>query len=180
MPFTFEQTGLPGVVIITPRVFDDSRGFFLESFKSSDFQAGGVDVAFVQENHSRSSRGTLRGLHFQKPPKAQGKLVRAIVGEIFDVAVDIREESPTYRKWVGVRLSAENRRLLYIPPWYAHGFCVVSDVAEVIYKTTEEYAPELEDGVRWDDPSLAIPWLVSSPTLSPRDERWPMLPALAT
>jgi dTDP-4-dehydrorhamnose 3,5-epimerase len=175
MPFTFQPTALPGVVIIEAEVFSDDRGFFMETYKRSSFAAAGVALDFVQENHSRSSRGTLRGLHGQRAPRAQGKLVRSISGEIFDVAVDIRPGSPTFGRWVSVTLSGENRRSVYIPPGYAHGFCVVSPEAEVIYKTTEEYAPELEFGVRWDDPTLAIPWPIASPRLSERDRRWPRL-----
>src|SRR5262245_28400218 len=175
MPFTFEPTSLPGVVIITPRVFADDRGFLMETYKQSEFYAAGLDVSLVQENHSRSTLGTLRGLHYQREPKAQAKLVRVVLGEVFDVAVDIRQGSPTFGRWVAVSLSAENRKSLYIPAGFAHGFCVTSDVAEVIYKTTEEYAPDHEEGIRWDDPGLAIPWPVKTPTLSPRDERWPLL-----
>jgi dTDP-4-dehydrorhamnose 3,5-epimerase len=175
MPFTFCQTALPGVVIIEPVVFEDQRGLFMETFKRSDYLAAGIDISLVQENHSRSVQGTLRGLHGQSSPKAQGKLVRAIEGEIFDVAVDIRRESSTYRRWVSVTLSAENRRSVFIPPGYVHGFCVVSREAQVIYKTTEEYAPDLEYGVRWDDPTLDIPWPIAAPRLSSRDTRWPLL-----
>jgi dTDP-4-dehydrorhamnose 3,5-epimerase len=132
---------------------------------------GGVPL--VQENHSGSSGGTLRGLHYQRDPKAQGKLVRVVVGSIYDVAVDIRERSPTFKHWVGITLSAENRESLYVPPGFAHGFCVLSDQAEVIYKTTEEYAPELEHGIPWNDPTLAIAWPIAHPVLSARDEQWP-------
>jgi dTDP-4-dehydrorhamnose 3,5-epimerase len=179
MPFTFHVTALPGVVIIEPKVMADDRGFFMETYKRSDFAAAGVTVAFVQENHSRSVQGTLRGLHGQRPPKAQGKLVRAIEGEVFDVAVDVRRDSPTFGRWVSVTLSAENRKSVFVPAGYVHGFCVVSPEAQVIYKTTDEYAPELEYGVRWDDPRLAIPWPVKTPLLSPRDSRWPSLDDLA-
>jgi dTDP-4-dehydrorhamnose 3,5-epimerase len=175
MPLTFEPTDLPGVLIVAPRVFADDRGFFMETYKRSEFEAAGLDVPLVQENHSRSTQGTLRGLHYQREPKAQGKLVRVVLGEIFDVAVDIRHRSPTFGRWVGINLSAENRKSIYVPPGFAHGFCVLSDEAEVIYKTTEEYAPELEHGIPWNDPLLAIAWPVSSPTLSPRDQRWPAL-----
>jgi dTDP-4-dehydrorhamnose 3,5-epimerase len=175
VPFTFETAALPGVVIIEPRVFADGRGFFMETYKHSDFAAAGLPAAFVQQNHSRSVRGTLRGLHLQREPKAQGKLVRAIEGEIFDVAADVRPDSPTFRQWIGVVLSAENRRSLFVPAGYAHGFCVLSAEAQVIYMTTEEYAPELEWGIRWDDPTLAIDWPVTAPVLSPRDSRWPWL-----
>jgi dTDP-4-dehydrorhamnose 3,5-epimerase len=173
MPSTFESTSLSGVVIIVPKVFGDARGFFMETFKRSEFEAAGLPVALVQENHSRSTAGTLRGLHYQREPKAQGKLVRVVVGEVFDVAVDIRKASPTFGRWVGVTLSAENCKSIYIPPGFAHGFCVMSPEAEVIYKTTEEYAPELEFGICWDDPALGIVWPVDNPTLSERDKRWP-------
>ena len=173
MPFSFERTALPGVVIIEPKVFVDPRGFFMETYKRSAFAAAGIDVDFVQENHSKSVAGTLRGLHLQREPKAQAKLVRVLEGEIFDVAADIRPDSPTYGRWVSVTLSDRNRRALFIPAGYAHGFCVVSPAAEVAYKTTEEYAPELEWGVRWDDPLLAIPWPCREPGLSERDSRWP-------
>ncbi|PYR70459.1 MAG: dTDP-4-dehydrorhamnose 3,5-epimerase [Acidobacteria bacterium] len=175
MPFQFARTSIDGVMLIEPKVFPDDRGFFMEAYKRSDFAAAGLEHSFVQENHSRSTYGTLRGLHYQRAPKAQGKLVRAIVGEIFDVAVDIRRGSPTFGAWFGVRLSAANRRLLYVPPWCAHGFCVVSPEAEVIYNTTEEYAPDCEEGLRWDDRGISIPWPVSSPILSERDRRWPLL-----
>ena len=177
MPSTFESTSLPGVVLIVPKVFGDARGFLMETYKRSEFEAAGLPVALVQENHSRSSRGTLRGLHYQREPKAQGKLVRVILGEIFDVAVDIRADSPTYGKWFGATLSADNRKSLYIPPGFAHGFCVTSEEAEVIYKTTAEYAPDHEFGIRWDDPALGIEWPVTAPTLSERDKVWPPFPA---
>lgn len=175
MPFTFTQTSLPGVLIIEPAVLIDHRGFFMETYKKSDFIAAGLAVDFVQENLSRSVRGTVRGLHFQRPPKAQAKLTRVIAGEVFDVAADIRADSPMYGKWVAVRLSSENRKSLFIPAGYAHGFCVCSADAEVLYQTSEEYAPELEWGVRWDDPVLAIPWPVREPVLSERDRQWPLL-----
>ena len=172
MPFTFRRLDIPEVVLIEPHVFGDTRGFFMETFKQSDF-APFVDGAFVQENHSKSERGTLRGLHFQLGRHGQGKLVRAIAGEIFDVAVDIRRASPTRGKWVTAVLSADNRQMLYVPPWCAHGFCVLSDTAEVVYKTTTEYAPAHEAGVMWNDPALAISWPISSPLVSERDQKWP-------
>jgi dTDP-4-dehydrorhamnose 3,5-epimerase len=175
MPFAFQQTALPGVVIIEPKVHTDLRGFFMETYKQSEFAAAGIALDFVQENHSRSVAGTLRGLHLQRPPKAQAKLVRVIEGEIFDVAADIRPDSPTYGVWVGARLSSENRRSMFIPAGFAHGFCVVSAEAQVIYKTSDEYAPELESGVRWDDPLLAIEWPCAEPLLSERDKQWPKL-----
>ena len=175
MPFTFHPLEVPEVVLIEPKVFGDERGFFMETYKESDFAAAGIAARFVQDNHSRSVRGVLRGLHYQKRPRAQGKLVRVVVGEVFDVAVDLRRGAPTFGRWVGVTLSAEDRRMLYIPPWCAHGFCVVSEVAEVVYKTTDEYAPAYEGGVLWSDPDLAIPWPVREPILAPRDRAWPRL-----
>jgi dTDP-4-dehydrorhamnose 3,5-epimerase len=174
MPFTFTNTNVPGVRLIESKVFGDHRGFFLESYKKSDFDHAGLDVTFVQENHSRSARGILRGLHYQRPPFAQGKLVRAIAGEIFDVAVDIRRDSPTFGQWAGVTLS-NSRRSIYIPPWCAHGFCVLSDYAEVVYKSTAEYRPDYESGIRWDDPALSIDWPMRDVVLSARDQRWPGL-----
>ena len=175
MPFKFERLEIPELVLIEPRVFHDERGFFMETYKYSEFAAFGIQERFVQDNHSRSVKGVLRGLHYQNPPKAQGKLVRAVVGEIFDVAVDIRKGSPTYGKWVGVRLSAENKRMLYIPPGFAHSFCVLSDVAEVVYKVTEEYAPECEAGIIWNDPEIGIEWPIADPIVSPKDAKWPTL-----
>jgi dTDP-4-dehydrorhamnose 3,5-epimerase len=175
MPLTFEPTEIPDVLRVVPKVLADARGFLMETFKESEFVAAGIGFRLVQENHSRSTQGTLRGLHFQREPKAQGKLVRVIFGEIFDVAVDIRPGSPTFGRWVGEWLSADNRKALYVPPGFAHGFCVTSSEAEVIYKTTEEYAPDHEGGIAWNDPALKIAWPIASPTLSPRDERWPPL-----
>jgi dTDP-4-dehydrorhamnose 3,5-epimerase len=145
----------------------------METYKRSEFEAAGLTVTLVQENHSRSSAGTLRGLHYQREPKAQGKLVRVVRGEVFDVAVDIRKGSPTFGQWVGVTLSADNRKSIYVPPGFAHGFCVVSPDADVIYKTTEEYAPDHELGIPWNDPALGIDWPVAAPTLSERDRHWP-------
>jgi dTDP-4-dehydrorhamnose 3,5-epimerase len=175
MPFQFTELALPGVMLIEPRVFSDGRGFFMETYKHDDYVSAGLIDPFVQENHSRSGRGVLRGLHFQRPPRAQAKLVRAISGAVFDVAVDIRPDSPTFRQWVGVMLSAENKRMLYVPAWCAHGFCVVTAEAEVVYKVTAEYSPEHEGGVIWNDPELCINWPVSSPVLSSRDNGWPIL-----
>jgi dTDP-4-dehydrorhamnose 3,5-epimerase len=174
MPFTFEPQAIPEVVLVTPKIFGDNRGFFLESFKASEWKAAGLGCQFVQENHSRSCRGTVRGLHFQLPPHGQAKLVRAMVGEIFDVAVDMRRYSPTFGKWVGVTLSAENRAMLYIPEWCAHGFAVLSETADVLYKTSSEYAPPYEHGVMWNDPQIAIEWPISrAEALSDRDSKWP-------
>ena len=159
------------VLLIEPKVFGDERGFFFESFNQKAFnELTGLGVQFVQDNHSRSAKNVLRGLHYQLPPKAQGKLVRAVVGEVFDVAVDIRKDSPTFGKWVGEVLSADNKRQLWIPPGFAHGFLVLSEAAEFLYKTTDYYAPECERCIRWDDPRLEIAWPVNvSPQLSPKD-----------
>ncbi|HEU4939658.1 MAG TPA: dTDP-4-dehydrorhamnose 3,5-epimerase [Vicinamibacterales bacterium] len=175
MSLKFTPAALPGVTIIEPEIFADERGYLMETYKRSEFVAAGLAAEFVQENHSRSVHGTLRGLHLQCEPKAQAKLVRVIEGAVFDVVADVRRGSPTFGQWVGVTLSAENRRLLFVPAGYAHGFCVTSAEAQVVYKMTAEYAPELERGVRWDDPVLGINWPVSSPRLSPRDSRWPAL-----
>jgi dTDP-4-dehydrorhamnose 3,5-epimerase len=173
MPFTFDRLAIPEIILIEPRVFGDARGFFMETYKYSDFAAAGIDEPLNQENHSKSARGTLRGLHYQREPHGQGKLVRVVAGEIYDVAVDIRPDSPTRGKWVGVTLSADSRRMLYLPPWCAHGFCVTSETAEVIYKTTAEYRPDLEFGVMWNDPALKIDWPLTEPLLSERDKKWP-------
>ena len=175
MPFVFTRSAIPDVWIIEPRVFSDERGFFMETYKRSEFAAQGIAETFVQSNHSKSSKGTLRGLHYQNPPKPQGKLIRALGGEIYDVAVDIRNGSPTFGNWVAVTLSAQNKRMLYVPAGFAHGFCVTSEDAEVQYMTTEEYAPELEAGIIWNDSDLAIDWPIAEPILSPRDRAWPPL-----
>ena len=175
MPFRFTPTDISGVIVIDPPVFPDDRGFFLESYKRSEFAAGGINETFVQCNQSKSARGILRGLHYQKNPKAQAKLVRALSGEIYDVAVDLRKGSSTYGKWTTVILSVENKKMLFVPVGFAHGFCVTSADAEMLYMTTEEYAPDLEAGVLWNDPGLAIEWPVANPVLSARDRAWPPL-----
>jgi len=152
-------TALPEVLVLEPTVFGDERGFFTESYNRRAFnEAVGYDVEFVQDNHSRSTRGVLRGLHFQLPPQAQGKLVRVATGAVFDVAVDVRSESPRFGQWVGLELSEVNKRQLWIPPGFAHGFLVLSDHADFLYKTTDYYAPTLERTIRWDDPDLDINW----------------------
>ena len=159
MPIEVVATELPEVLLIKPRVFADARGFFFESFNKREWVAAtGIDCEFVQDNHSRSSKGVLRGLHYQLPPSAQGKLIRVLAGEIFDVAVDIRRTSPTFGRWVGHRLSAENKLQMWVPEGFAHGFLVLSDVAEIHYKTTDYYNPQTERGISWDDGSLAINW----------------------
>jgi len=164
-------TELPEVLILEPRVFGDERGFFYESFNARAFEeATGLQRQFVQDNHSRSQRGVLRGLHYQLQ-QAQGKLVRVTAGEVFDVAVDIRRGSPTFGRWVGVRLSAENKRQMWLPEGFAHGFLVLSEFAEFLYKTTDYYAPAHERCIRWDDPELAIDWpLAGAPRLSAKDQ----------
>lgn len=168
-------TSLPGVLIVEPKVFEDPRGFFYESYSAREWAAGGIEDVWVQDNHSRSVRGVLRGLHYQAPPAEQAKLVRVIVGEVWDVAVDIRHGSPTFGRWVGVDLSAANRRQLYIPVGFAHGFCVISEVAEFLYKCSAYYSPKDERGIAWDDPDIAIPWPLQQPILSERDKRHPRL-----
>lgn len=160
---------MPDVVLVEPKAFDDGRGFFVETYRRSQFEANGIPDAFVQDNHSHSIQGVLRGLHFQKHPKAQAKLVMAVCGEIYDVAVDIRRGSPTYGRWIGVYLSGQNHRMLYVPVGFAHGFCVLSDQADVMYKVTAEYSPEFEGGIRWNDPELGIEWPVHKPILSRAD-----------
>ena len=175
MPFKFIELEIPGLVLIEPLVFNDERGFFLEFYKYYEFSQHGIKEFFVQDNHSRSSYGVLRGLHYQNPPKDQGKLVRVIKGEIYDVAVDIRRGSPTYGKWIGVNLSERNKQMLYIPPGFAHGFCVLSVEAEVIYKCTNEYDPSLEAGIIWNDPEISIQWPIEELMISEKDRRWPNL-----
>jgi dTDP-4-dehydrorhamnose 3,5-epimerase len=173
MPFTFERLAIPEVLLIQPRVFGDRRGFFMETYRRSEFAAAGIHEGFVQENHSASERGILRGLHYQRRPHAQSKLVRVLSGTVFDVAVDLRPDSPTSGRWVGVTLSAEDRKSLYIPEWCAHGFCVLSERAEVAYLTSTEYAPQYEAGIMWNDPALAIEWPVNDPIVSDKDTKWP-------
>jgi len=166
---------LPGLILVEPRVFADERGVFLETYRHSDFAAAGIPEHFVQDNHSRSSGGVLRGLHYQKVPRAQGKLVRCLAGRIFDVAVDIRTGSPAYGKWAGVELSGENNRMLYVPAGFAHGFLVLSDIAEVTYKCTEEYSPSHDRGIIWNDPDIGIRWPRPVPVLSAKDAQHPRL-----
>ena len=170
MPFTIIKTALPEVLALEPKVFGDDRGFFYESFNQRDFeQASGLQVQFVQDNHSRSIKGVLRGLHYQIQ-HAQGKLVRVIEGAVFDVAVDIRRSSPNFGKWVGVELSAKNKRQLWVPPGFAHGFVVTSESAQFLYKTTDYWYPEHERSIRWNDPAIGIPWPVSGePILAAKD-----------
>ena len=161
---------LKGCVIIEPRVFGDERGFFLETFQAVRYeQEAGIDLPFVQDNHSRSARGVLRGLHFQKT-KPQGKLVRVVRGEVYDVAVDIRKGSPTFGEWEGVILSEDNKKQFWVPPGFAHGFVVLSDTADFEYKCTDYYDPSDEGSILWSDPDLDIPWPIANPVLSTKDE----------
>ncbi len=175
MPFEFKRLALPEVIMVSPKVFADERGFFKELYKQGDFEEAGINATFVQDNVSFSTRGVLRGLHYQLHPQAQGKLVSCLKGKIFDVAVDIRKGSPRYGKWVGVELSEENHQMLYIPVGFAHGFLVLSEEALVLYKCTAEYNPQLEAGIIWDDPQLAIDWPLKRPVLSPKDAVLPPL-----
>lgn len=163
-------TALPGALIIEPRVFGDSRGFFLESWQRDRYAAAGLPADFVQDNLSLSRRGVLRGLHFQHP-RGQGKLVYVLQGEVYDVAVDIRPDSPTFGRWEGVLLSAENKRQFYVPPGFAHGFCVTSDTALFAYKCSEIYDPTVEGCILWNDPDLGIPWPIDAPELSTKDRQ---------
>lgn len=170
---------LPEVILLEPRLFADERGWFTESYNARSFaDVTGLDVGFVQDNHSRSARGVLRGLHYQLPPSAQGKLVRAVSGAIFDIAVDIRRSSPTFRRWVGETLSADNRRQLWVPPGFAHGFLALDEGTEVLYKTTGFYDRAAERSIRWDDPDLAIGWPAGlTPILAAKDAAAPPLHA---
>lgn len=163
------KTGLPEVVLFTPRVFGDERGFFMESYNRKTLSAAGIDHEFVQDNHSRSARGVLRGLHYQLV-RPQGKLVRVVAGEVFDVAVDVRRGSPSFGRWTGFRLSADNRSIAWIPPGFAHGFLVLSEYADFLYKTTDYWAPEFERTILWNDTDLAIDWpIAGEPVVSAKD-----------
>lgn len=169
MPFEFKKMDIPGVVLITPAMFNDGRGYLAELYKDTDFKAQGLDMPFVQVNCSRSRKGVVRGLHYQLNPKAQSKLVFVTKGEIFDVAVDIRQGSPTFGRWVAEVLSEHNRRMLYIPAGFAHGLCVLSEEADIIYCYSCEYEPALERCIIWDDPDIKVDWPAADPILSPRD-----------
>ncbi|OGH05808.1 MAG: dTDP-4-dehydrorhamnose 3,5-epimerase [Candidatus Levybacteria bacterium RBG_16_35_11] len=175
MPFKFSCLEIPDVILVEPKIFGDKRGLFMEIYKYSDFLQAGIREYFVQDNYSESARNVLRGLHYQKHPKTQGKLVRCVKGRIFDVAVDIRVGSPTYSRWVGHELSEDNKLMLYIPPAFAHGFVVLSDSSEVMYKCTKEYSPENDRGIIWNDPDIGIKWPVDNPILSDDDRRHPLL-----
>ena len=175
MPFTFKRLSIPDVILIEPSSFSDDRGFFFESFKESDFFSNGIDKKFVQDNFSHSINGVIRGLHFQKAPKAQAKLVTVLKGKIFDVAVDIRKNSPTYGKWVSEILSDDTHNLLYVPEGFAHGFCVISDEADVHYKVSNEYSQEHERSIIWNDPKLNIEWPIKKPIISNKDNKLSLL-----
>lgn len=181
MPFEVVNTELSDVLLIQPKVFADSRGFFIESYKKSDFEKAGIEIDFIQDNHSHSIKGVLRGLHFQKKPFEQGKLVRCIKGAIYDVAVDLRKGSPAFGRWVASELTEENNFMLWIPPGFAHAFLTLSESADVVYKVSgSEYSPEYDAGLRFDDPDIAILWPfekygIKKPILSPKDERLPRL-----
>lgn len=174
MPFAFTRLGIPGVVLVEPKTFADERGWFAETYRRDEFAKGGITAEFVQDNHSSSTkRGTLRGLHFQVPPAAQGKLVRCVRGAVLDVAVDIRRGSATFGRHIAVELDATTKRMLWMPPGFAHGYQTTTADAEVEYKVTAPYSPTHERSIRWDDPALAIPWPVRPPVLHPRDAAAP-------
>ncbi len=173
MPFNFKKLEIPDVVLIEPAVFEDDRGFFMETYHQEDFRNAGIAEAFVQDNHSRSQKGVLRGLHYQKDPMAQGKLVRCVNGAIFDVAVDLRKGSPTCNRWIGVVLSETNRLILWIPKGFAHGYVALEDGTEVLYKTDNPYSRPHERGIIWNDPQLGIKWPIDGPTVSKKDAQYP-------
>ena len=175
MPFEFKRLEIPEVILITPKVFTDERGFFMETYQKDEFTKAGIAGEFVQQNHSKSVKGVLRGLHYQKEPYAQAKLVRCIKGEIFDVAVDIRRDSRTFGKYVSAILSEENKNIIYIPRGFAHGFEVLSDEAEVVYSVDNVYSKDSESGVIWSDPSIGIDWIIKNLILSEKDSKWPNL-----
>ncbi len=175
MPPIFKKLEIPELIIIEPQVFFDDRGFFFESYKASEFIKNGIPGQFVQDNHSLSRKNVLRGLHYQKNPQAQGKLVRVIKGEVWDVMVDIRRESKTFMKWVSVILSEENRKMLFIPAGFAHGFVALSNDVHLVYKCTSEYSPELDSGIIWNDPGIKVDWPVKNPIISSKDNLLPLL-----
>lgn len=176
MNFKFEKLAIPEVILITAEVFEDKRGFFMETYKKSIFEKAGIKSGFKQDNLSKSKKNVLRGLHYQKPPMEQAKLIRCIKGEVFDVAVDIREDSPNYGKWVGEHLSWKNKKMLFIPAGFAHGFMVMSDEAEIVYKVSKEYSKKHEGGILWKDSDIGIDWpLEEEPILSEKDKNLPLL-----
>jgi dTDP-4-dehydrorhamnose 3,5-epimerase len=171
----FTKQKIANVLLITPRVFEDARGFFLETYSKKLFQENGISVDFVQDNQSFSKKGVLRGLHFQKPPMAQDKLVRVVKGEVFDVAVDLRAQSPTFGQWVGVTLSGENKQMLFVPRGFAHGFLTLSDTADFEYKVSNLYSPENDSGLLWNDQDVGIDWPITDPILNEKDKKQPRL-----
>lgn len=176
MPFNFKKLEIPEVILIQPQAFIDQRGFFMETYKITDFTQFGIKEEFVQDNHSFSaSKGVLRGLHYQKEPKAQAKLVRVIVGSIFDVALDLRKNSPNYGKWVSAILSSKNKAMLYIPEGFAHGYCILEDDTEVLYKCSQVYSSLHERGIAWNDVDINIKWPIENPVLSSKDSNYPKL-----
>ena len=181
MPFEFEKLDIEDLILVKPKVFGDVRGFFMESYKKSDFVKNGITIEFNQDNHSKSSSRVLRGLHYQAEPHQQAKLVRCVKGRIYDVAVDLRKNSPTFKKWVRVELSEENKFMLYIPEGFAHGFVVLSNEAELLYKASGEYAPEYDRGVLWNDREINVDWGIDfDPVLSPKDKKLPTLKNINT
>lgn len=178
MPFTFTPLPLEGLVLVEPKVFPDERGFFLESYKESDFMRAGIHGNFVQDNHSLSKKDVIRGLHFQHAPKPQGKLVRVVRGAVWDVAVDIRPDSPNFKKWYAIELSESNNRMIFIPPGFAHGFAALADDTHLIYKCTQEYDAALDAGIRFDDPDIGVEWPVRLPIVSEKDAKLPSLQAV--
>jgi len=175
MPFNFKKLEIPDLILIEPVIFGDERGFFAETYKFSDFEKVGIKYQFVQDNHSKSKKNILRGLHYQLNPGAQGKLVRVIKGSVFDVAVDIRKGSPYYKKWVSIILSNENKNMFWVPPGFAHGFLVLEDDTEVFYKATAEYSQQLDRGILWNDTEIGIKWPVENPVFSEKDVKNPLL-----
>ena len=175
MPFSFRRLAIPDVVVVRPERRGDQRGFFAETYRASEFAGAGIAGPFVQDNLARSGPRVLRGLHYQLPPHAQGKLLQVVRGAVFDVAVDLRRASPTFGRWVGWDLSAEAGDLLWVPPGFAHGYAVLGDGADLTYKVTAEYRADLDRGVRWDDPAIGVAWPLADPVLSPRDLDLPLL-----
>lgn len=175
MPFNFESLSIPDVILVKPKVFGDERGFFMETYQRGSFEEAGIKGEFIQDNHSRSSYGVLRGIHFQMNPYAQAKIVRCTRGVIYDVAVDLRKDSSTFGQYEAVILSEYNKRQLYVPRGFGHAFLTLSDVAEVCYKVDNDYAPDYEGGLIWNDSDLNIPWPIEEPVLSEKDKEWPTL-----
>ena len=175
MPFTFKSLKIADVILVEPKVFPDDRGYFMETFKASDFKKANLPTHFVQDNFSFSKKDVIRGLHYQKEPKAQGKLVTVFKGAVWDVAVDIRRQSPTFLQWVAAELNDKNHAMLYIPPGFAHGFVSLTEDVLLLYKCTNEYDPQSDAGIRWNDPDIAIPWPVQKPILSEKDRQLPLI-----